>query len=32
VAVSGALPLEEAASDPDGFLALLDTDVYWEVA
>jgi lysine 6-dehydrogenase len=29
---SGALPPEEAVSDPDGFLALLDTEVYWEVA
>jgi Saccharopine dehydrogenase NADP binding domain len=29
---SGALPPEDAVSDPDGFLALLDTEVYWEVA
>jgi hypothetical protein len=29
---SGALPPEGAVSDPDGFLALLDTEVYWEVA
>jgi hypothetical protein len=29
---SGALPPEDAVSDPDGFLAPLDTEVYWEVA
>ena len=29
---SGARPPEEAVSDPDGFLDLLDTEVYWEVA
>ena len=29
---SGALPPEGAVADPDGFLALLDTEVYWEVA
>jgi Saccharopine dehydrogenase NADP binding domain len=29
---SGARPPEEAVPDPDGFLALLDTEVYWEVA
>jgi hypothetical protein len=29
---SGALPPEGAVPDPDGFLALLDTEVYWEVA
>jgi hypothetical protein len=29
---SGALPPEGAVSDPDGLLALLDTEVYWEVA
>jgi hypothetical protein len=23
---------EEGESDPDGFLVLLDTEVYWEVA
>jgi hypothetical protein len=28
---SGALPPEGAVSDPDGFLELLDTEVYWEV-
>jgi lysine 6-dehydrogenase len=28
----GVLPPEDAVSDPDGFLALLDTEVYWEVA
>jgi hypothetical protein len=26
------LPPEDAVSDPDDFLALLDTEVYWEVA
>lgn len=29
---TGARPPEEAVPDPDGFLALLDTEVYWEVA
>jgi Saccharopine dehydrogenase NADP binding domain len=29
---SGARPPEEAVPDPDAFLALLDTEVYWEVA
>jgi hypothetical protein len=29
---SGALPPERAVADPDAFLAVLDTEVYWEVA
>ena len=28
----GVRPPEEAIPDPDAFLALLDTEVYWEVA
>jgi Saccharopine dehydrogenase NADP binding domain len=28
----GVKPPEEAVADPDGFLALLDTEAYWEVA
>jgi Saccharopine dehydrogenase NADP binding domain len=29
---TGVRPPEDAVSDPDAFLALLDTEVYWEVA
>lgn len=29
---AGVRPPEDAISDPDAFLALLDTEVYWEVA
>ncbi len=29
---SGVRPPEDAIEDPDGFLELLDTEVYWEIA
>jgi hypothetical protein len=29
---TGVRPPEDAVPDPDGFLELLDTEVYWEVA
>lgn len=29
---SGVRPPEDAVTDPDGFLELLDTEVYWEIA